>query len=70
MRNLILGLGLLAISGVASAQWAVLDEKVRLLVEKINFVGGEGVIRVRSCLLPLCDLVQRKFNLNQFPVDC
>ena len=42
MRNLILGFGLFAISGVASAQWAVLDEKVRLLVENIKFVAGEG----------------------------
>jgi hypothetical protein len=42
MRKLILTFGLCAVSGAASAQWAVLDEEVRKLVEHINKVEGSG----------------------------
>lgn len=63
MRKLILALSLFTVSGVAYAQWAVLDEEVRKLVEHINKVQGSGKtlssfdpqsgnIGVKSCLLP------------------
>lgn len=56
MRSTLIALGLVTYCGLASAQWAVLDEEVRKLVQRISNVNGTAAEQKFEALDPHSDL--------------